>query len=291
MVFDWLPVVLGLTSACLFAIGAHFQHIGLVDVHARAGTAISISSAALFYWMLSPFLLDPSYFFKSAVFIFVLVGVFRPSLSANFSVAATKFLGPTLSSTLSSTSPLFGAALGVWWLGEAFTLQIALGTFGIVAAIVVLSLGKPQNVSTDWPLWALALPVAAAFIRSLAHVFSKIGMEDIPDPYFAGLVGFTVSAVITVAALGVGQKAPAVIWTNSGPRWFAAAGIMFGSAIMSLNTALLHGSITIVVPVVALSPIFSMVLSIFVFKRERLTARSIIAVLIVVPSVIFITLS
>ena len=76
MVFDWLPVVLGLTSACLFAIGAHFQHIGLVDVHARAGTAISISSAALFYWMLSPFLLDPSYFFKSAVFIFVLVGVF-----------------------------------------------------------------------------------------------------------------------------------------------------------------------------------------------------------------------
>ena len=45
MVFDWLPVVLALTSACLFAIGAHFQHIGLVDVHARAGTAISISSA------------------------------------------------------------------------------------------------------------------------------------------------------------------------------------------------------------------------------------------------------
>ena len=151
MILDWLPVVLALTSAFLFAIGAHFQHIGLVNVPARAGTAISISSAALFYWILSPFLLDPSHFFKSAVFIFVMVGVFRPSLSANFSVAATKFLGPTLSSTLSSTSPLFGAALGVWWLGETFTWQIALGTFGIVAAIVVLSLGKSQNVSTDWP--------------------------------------------------------------------------------------------------------------------------------------------
>ncbi len=291
MIFDLLPVVLALASALLFAVGAHFQHIGLSDVHARTGTAISISSAAFFYWILSPFLLNPSYFFESAVFIFVMVGVFRPSLSANFSVAATRFLGPTLSSTLSSTAPLFGAALGVWWLGEVFTWEIGLGTFGIVGAIILLSLGKAQDVNAQWPLWALALPVGAAFIRSLAHVFSKIGMVDIPDPYFAGLVGFTVSAAITTAALWVGPRLPPVPWNKTGPRWFAVAGLMFGSAIISLNTALLYGNLTTVVPVVALAPIFSMLLSIFVFRRERLTVRSVIAVLIVVPSVIFITLS
>ena len=116
-------------------------------------------------------------------------------------------------------------------------------------------------------------------------------MEDIPDPYFAGLVGFTVSALIATASLWIGSKPSPVLWNRPGSRWFAGAGVMFGSAIISLNTALLHGNITTVVPVVALSPIFSMLLSIFVFRRERLTIRSVIAVLIVVPSVIFITLS
>ena len=291
MTIDWLPVVLSLTSAFLFAVGVQFQHIGLSDVHSRAGTAITITSSAFFYWLFSPFLLDPSNFLKSAVIIFVLVGVFRPSLSANFSVAATRYLGPTLSSTLSSTSPLFGAALGVWWLGEVFTWQIAVGTMGIIVAVVMLSLGKARDLNADWPLWALALPIGAAMIRSMAHVFSKIGMDGIPDPYFAGLVGFSVSALITTSSLRFGPKMPAVPWKTNGPRWFAAAGLMFGSAIMSLNTALLHGTITVVVPMTALSPIFSMLLSIFIFKRERLTARIVIAVLIVVPSVIFITLS
>ncbi len=291
MTLDWLPVVLSLTSAFLFAVGAQFQHIGLSDVHSRAGTAITITSSAVFYWLFSPFLLDPSNFLKSAVIIFVLVGVFRPSLSANFAVAATRYLGPTLSSTLSSTSPLFGAALGVWWLGEVFTWQIAVGTMGIIVAVVILSLGKARDLNADWPLWALALPIGAAMIRSMAHVFSKIGMDGIPDPYFAGLVGFSVSALITTSSLRFGPKMPAVPWKTNGPRWFAAAGLMFGSAIMSLNTALLHGTITVVVPMTALSPIFSMLLSIFIFKRERLTARIVIAVLIVVPSVIFITLS
>jgi len=291
MTIDWLPVVLSLTSAFLFAVGVQFQHIGLSDVHSRAGTAITIASSAFFYWLFSPFLLDPSNFLKSAVIIFVLVGVFRPSLSANFAVAATRYLGPTLSSTLSSTSPLFGAALGVWWLGEVFTWQIAVGTMGIIVAVVILSLGKARDLNADWPLWALALPIGAAMIRSMAHVFSKIGMDDIPDPYFAGLVGFSVSALITTSSLRFGPKMPAVPWKTNGPRWFAAAGLMFGSAIMSLNTALLYGTITVVVPMTALSPIFSMLLSIFIFKRERLTARIVIAVLIVVPSVIFITLS
>ena len=291
MTIDWLPVVLSLTSAFLFAVGAQFQHIGLLDVPSRAGTAITITSSAFFYWLFSPFLLDPSNFLKSAAIIFVLVGVFRPSLSANFSVAATRYLGPTLSSTLSSTSPLFGAALGVWWLGEVFTWQIAVGTMGIIVAVVILSLGKARDLKADWPLWALALPIGAAMIRSVAHVFSKIGMIDIPDPYFAGLVGFTVSALITTSSLRFGPKMPAVSWKTNGPRWFAAAGLMFGSAIMSLNTALLHGTITVVVPITALAPIFSMLLSIFIFKRERLTARIVLAVLIVVPSVIFITLS
>ena len=57
---------------------------------------------------------------------------------------------------------------------------------------------KDGKISSNWPLWALALPIGAAAIRALAHVLTKVGMEEIPDAYLAGLIGFVVSAIVTL---------------------------------------------------------------------------------------------
>jgi DME family drug/metabolite transporter len=290
MSIELSPIILALISAFLFSLGVQFQHIGLSVINSRTGTAISITAAACIYWLLSPFFLISSNWFHLSVFIFVLVGVFRPSLSANLAVAGTRYLGPTLSTTLSSTTPLFGTALGVWWLEEVFTWQIALGTFGIISAVLLLSF-KNLRLSADWPMWALGLPVGAAVIRSLAHVLSKIGMEDIADPYFVGLVGFTVSALITNISLRVKRSPVPVHWKTKGPYWFVLSGLVMSAAILSLNTALLNGEITTVVPIVAASPVFSMLLSILIFKREQLTSTIVLAVFMVVPSVIFIAMN
>jgi drug/metabolite transporter (DMT)-like permease len=45
------------------------------------------------------------------------------------------------------------------------------------------------------------------------------------------------------------------------------------------------------VPIVAAAPIFSMLLSIFVFRREKLTVRTVVAIFMVVPSVAYIAIS
>ncbi len=284
------PVLFALFSAFLFAVGGQLQFIGLSSVESRSGTMVSIVTAALFYWALAPFLLDGSHWTKPALLIFVLAGLFRPSVSANLSVAGIRILGPTLSSTLSATAPIFGATLGVLWLGETLTWPIAIGTGGVVTAIVLLS-KKSSRVPATWPLWALTLPIGAAAVRSLAHVLTKIGMEDIPDPYFAGLVGFSVSAIVTILNQSMRKNSVAIQWRNTGYYWFVAAGFAFSTAILSLNTALMRGQIVTVVPIIAAAPIFSMLLSIFVFRREKLTARTVLAVFLVVPSVAYIALN
>lgn len=289
--FSDIPAVwFALTSAVLFALGAHFQNLGLARVKSRSGATISIATSAIFFWLMAPFLLVGAHWSHPAVWIFVLVGVFRPSVSANLAVAGMRHLGPTLSSTLSSTSPLFGAAFGVLWLGESLTLSTALGTLGIIAAVVMLA-RRNTKVRATWPVWALGLPIGAALVRSLGHVLSKIGMEGIPDPYFAGLVGFSVSALVMTAANRIRPGSQPVSWRGRGPYWFVVAGLIMGTSILSLNTALLRGQIVTVVPVVACSPVFTMLLSALVFRRERLTARVVLAVLVVVPSVILIALN
>ena len=284
------PVLFALTAAFLFAVGGQLQFIGLSNIDSRNGTMISIATSALFYWAMAPFLLDWSHWTQSAVFIFILVELFRPSVSANLSVAGIRHLGPTLSSTLSATAPIFGATLGVLWLGETLTWPIAMGTGGVIAAIILLS-KKDSRAQATWPLWALTLPIGAAAVRSLAHVLSKIGMEDIPDPYFAGLIGFSVSAVVTILNQSMRRKSVTLQWRNKSLYWFVASGFTFGIAVISLNTALMRGQIVTVVPIVSAAPIFSMLLSIIVFRREKLTARIVLAVFLVVPSVTYIALN
>jgi len=53
----------------------------------------------------------------------------------------------------------------------------------------------------------------------------------------------------------------------------------------------MRGQIVTVVPIVSAAPIFSMLLSIFVFRREILTARIVLAVFLVVPSVTYMALN
>jgi len=287
---DIPPYALALTAAFMFAFGGQLQHIGLQTLGARSGTMLSIGTNCLVYWLVAPWVLVPEYFLEITVLIFVLVGLVRPALSANLSVAAIRHVGPTLTTALSATSPLFGAGFGILLLGEMLTWQITLGTFGIMLAIFALT-RRNKKIPSTWPLWALGLPIAAAMIRSGAHAMTKIGMETIPDPYFAGLVGSTVSFAVTGGLWLATRKTSPIDPKSTGPYWFLVAGFFFGIAVLALNMALLQGDIITVIPIVAASPIFSLLLSIFIFRRETLSPQLFVAIALVVPSVVLIALS
>ena len=66
-------------------------------------------------------------------------------------------------------------------------------------------------------------------------------MEEIPDAYLAGLVGFVVSAIITLAIHKSRHDSPTISLKNPGTKWFMSASVCFSFAVLSLNTALYHG--------------------------------------------------
>ena len=286
--FDsFFPVLLSLLSAFLFALGAQFQSLGLVHMDSRSGAAITISTSAMLYLLVSPFFLNLEYLLEPAILIFVLVGLFRPAVSANLALAGLKFLGPTLSSTLTSTAPLFAVGLGIIFLDEVLNFSIAIGTLVIVLAIMMLA-KKDGKISSGWPLWALALPIGAAAIRALAHVLTKVGMEEIPDAYLAGLIGFVVSAIVTLIIHKSRRVSSPISLKNPGTKWFIGASACFSLAVLSLNTALYNGQVIQVIPIVAASPIFTLLLSIGIFRQEVITKRIVLAVFMVVPAVMLI---
>ena len=172
-------------------------------------------------------------------------------------------------------------------LGEYVGADIALGTGAIVAGVVVLS--WRGEVSRAWPWWALLLPIGAACLRSVAQAFAKLGMESLPSPYFVGLVGYSVSFAIALADHHRRGGATHMV-VNRGCAWFALTGLSYGFAILSLNSALNCGPLSVVAPIVACAPLFTLLLGVGLFRERAVTGRVIAAVLLVVPGVVLISM-
>jgi DME family drug/metabolite transporter len=287
-VLDQIPsYVFALMSSFLFALGDQFQALGLQGMTRRTGATVNIAASAIVFWLLAPWFLDPSLFTHPGILWFILIGLIRPALSANLAIAGIHHLGPTLAGTFTSVSPLFGAAFGIFLLGEVLTWPVAVGTAGIVCAIVMLASGGRRTTAT-WPVWALLFPLGAAAVRSTSHAVTKIGMLEIPDPYFAALIAFSISAVLTLGAQQFSPSAERITFRGVGARWFFLAGTVFAASVLLLNQALLTGDIIIVVPIIAAAPVFTMLMSWLVFRREKITPRTLLALALVLPSVVLI---
>ena len=240
--------------------------------------------------MLSPWFLETWYWFTTGAALFATIGLFRPFLSANFAMAGIRFLGPTLSTTLASTAPLFSALFAIALLEESMTASLLGGTFAIVTGVVILT--YRGNTTSMWPLWALSLPLGAAILRALAHAVTKLGLDVVPEPLFAGLVGYSVSLLVglIVASVQHSRIIPSVRW-SPGMAWFLIGGIINGISLWSLNTALQIGQVITVVPVVSVSPVISFLLGYFIFRKERFTSRIVIAIVLIVPAIVIIARS
>jgi drug/metabolite transporter, DME family len=288
-----VTVLLALAAAFLFALSDQIAHRGLETADARSGAVVSVAASALFFWLFAPWLVQADYWWTSAALLFAVVGIFRPALSIYLAMIGMGYLGPTLASAFTASSPLWGSLLAMAILGEQMTPAIALGTMAVVAGAVVAAY-RPQGLLRNWPLWALLFPVSAAIVRAGGHVAIKFGYEELPSPYFASLVSITVSAILGWAVFrlqGLRFKggADARQWFAA-YKWFAVSGTLNGLSIFALNTALAQGSVVTVMPIASAGPVFTLLLGLFVFRREHITWRTVASIALVISGVLLVIL-
>ncbi len=285
--FPHAAVVFALASAFLFALTNHFQSLGLEGSDARTGSLINIGTGAVFYWLLTPFYLESWYWLTWGTLLFALVGIIRPSLSSLLAIQSIHVLGPTLTSALTASAPIFGALFAVFLLGETLDFKTGIGIAAVMAGAVVASYRR-QGLVRDWPLWAIALPVGAAFVRATGHAVTKLGLEDVPSASFAVLVSNSVSLAIAASAFRIEGRA--VSGTRKSFRWFIASGLTAAVSLHFLNSALQLGDLVAVVPIVSATPVFTMLLGLFVFRRERFSWRMVATIALVVPGVVLVAI-
>ncbi len=273
-----------------FCLGAAmiFAKVGLRRMEPAAGALVSIPTTMFLFWCLAPWVIERQAWASPAIPIFAAVGLVFPLAVTLLTFEANHRMGPTTAATLGSVAPLFAAAGAVLALGEPFSIAILLGTLAIVAGVSLLSRQR-EGMRRTWPAIAILLPLGAAAIRGFSQLFLKSGLEILPNPFMAGLVGYTVSGVaMLVAALfryGLGSGI-----RREGIKWFMATGLLNGSAMLALYTALTKGPVIVVAPITATFPLFTLLLSMVLLRQEPLGATAFAGALLVVGGVVVILL-
>lgn len=256
--------------------------MGLRYASPAAGAAIGLPSSALIFWCMAPFLLDSRGFSLAATGIYALVGLFFPAAVTLLTYTGNQRMGPTITSSVSCTTPLFALTGAILFLGERLTPGNVLGTGGIVLGMLALTWGGNAR-TRSWPLWAISLPVAAAALRALAQVLTKAGLALWADPYAATLIGYSVSAVVILAAKRL--RGPRGATDRRATPWFVATGTLNGASLFLMYAALVKGKVALVSPIVATYPLFTLALSMLFLRHERLPPRIALGALLTVAGV------
>jgi len=280
-----VPILYAAFAAVCFGGQVVVTMRSLTHLDPQTGSMISIGTCVVVFWLLSPFLLKAEYFANPGMWIFFVNGLIHPLFSLYLAYEGTKRMGPTVSSTISATAPLFATAGAVLVLGEHITIMLLMGTMATVVGIMVLSWRRQGP--KDWALWALILPIGAALIRGVNHNLGKFGLEMLPSPYFAVLVSFTVSFIgsVFIYRLRIGNLP--FILPPRGLMWSGLAGVLIAIGALSMYSALNYGRVVVVSPIIATFPVFTLVVSLL-FRQERFRLRRLVGVALVMGGIIWI---
>jgi len=277
-----------LSSVC-FGFALVTGRMGLRSLDARAGAAVSIPTATVLFIAVAPFALDVSGFDWHAALLFAGVGLFFPALVTLLTFRSNAKLGPTVTSAVSATAPLFALLAAAVFLGEKIPAAAALASAGIVGGIVVLG-WEPRAMRTRLRGWALLWPLAGAALRGAAQVGARAGLLLWANPFAASLLGYVVSSATVIGADRFARggaarpRFPAALW-------FVATGLLNGGAVLMMYTALAAAPVSLVAPIVAAYPVVTALASAAILRDEPIPPRVLGGAAITVAAVVYLVAS
>ncbi|MEX2617079.1 MAG: DMT family transporter [Alphaproteobacteria bacterium] len=282
---DPLLLTLSFGAAFCFALALVLTQYGLRTVAPMDGARISVPVTAAIFLALSPLTVSFSQWHAGSLTLFAAAGLFFPVAVTLLTFAANRLIGPNLTGTLGNMTPLFAVGLAALLLGEV-PESGQLAGIAVICLGVVLLFARRQRRPAGIPAWAVLLPLAAALIRGLVQPVVKLGLEDWPDPFAAVTVGYLVSAVVMMTlGLASNSTGGAFVPAATGRLWFVAVGIVNGLAVLTLYAALARGPVTLVAPLVACYPIFTLLLNRILLGDRNLSLRLAAGVAVTVAGV------
>ena len=205
----------------------------------------------------------------SGIWPFLLAGLLGPGLSQLLFTLAVNEAGPSRTSVVVGTAPLFSVAIALVLLDEPLQAGLIVGAVLIVTGGVLLvgERGRPEHVRVIGLVLALGATVVFATRDNLLR-WLAVDTEVAPGPAAAATLA---AGGALIAAYVLVRRFPL---RASEARAFVPAGLFFGLSYICLFEAYYRGRVTVVSPLVATESLWGVLLSALVLGRsERIGVR------------------
>jgi drug/metabolite transporter (DMT)-like permease len=258
-------VLLALASAALFGAMTVALRYALARLDEPEGGALATVAVAFAVGL--PFAAPAVADDLAGLWPFLLAGVLGPGLSQVFFTIAVRDAGPSRTSVVVGTAPLFSVAIALVVLEEPARAPLLIGAVLIVAggALLAIERERPEHVRTAGLAFALGSTLVFAvrdnFVRWLSTDTDVAAGPAAAATLAAG--GLTVAVYLLVMRRGR-------LFPPAALRTFALPGVFFGLSYVCLFEAYYRGPVTVVSPLVATESLWGVALSALLLRRHEL---------------------
>ena len=280
-----MAATLAIAAAFLYGLAMITAQIGLKDTDTFSGALISMIFSVIGSLFLFIFYVPISHFANWGLIYFIIAGLSGPCMGRFLLFIGINRVGSSIASTLYSIKPLFSAIAAVLILGEHLTTGIAAATVIMVGGLAIVSFEESgKRIESSWSKKNLIFPIMAGAAFGLAHVFRKIGLNINHAPLM-GVVVQNVTALSFSMIFALLKKNHQQVTVNYPKAWvvFGLSGIFSVLGQLAMFHALNIGSVIIVSPLSAISPLFVIVFAgIFLRKVERVTWKIVLGAVLII---------
>lgn len=281
--------VTALLASISFALFAVYGWLGLRHSTPLTATIVSLAARTITLGMAVILFGGVPGFVIKALVVFIILGLMQTVISLLTFIGLQK-IGTSRSQPLRNSYPLWSAVIAITLMGESAGVAVLIGTLSVVAGAVMIS-WKPEAAPPSYRWWHVGYSMAAGLLAGVAFPLRRYGLTITNEPVF---FSFVVAIVSLIGAI------PYTLWTTGERRliWQRRAVIDFFlsgffEALGALLTlmALTTGRVVIVSPIVATTPLFSLLISqIFLRGKEKITTITVLGTIAVVAGTIAIAL-
>jgi uncharacterized membrane protein len=225
----------------------------------------------------------------AGVVAIVISSLLQPGIR-HFHYTGIHKIGTSRAVTLRNSYPFLTVIAGILFLGEPLTALGMIGTFLVVAGIVLTSWRIDKNVPAFRRAY-LFYPVATVLLTTIVHPLRRYALLQSHEPlFFAALVGPV--SLLAIAAFYVSPACKEkLVWDRRAFWPLVLSGVLETLAVLFMLIAFDSGPVFIVSPIAATAPIWTMLLAaVFLREAEKFNLASVIGTISVVAGVIAISL-
>jgi len=270
-----MAIYFALLAGFCFAVSHILVRRGLVASNALTASVISLTMSATVAWSLVALFVPSSAIFTSAIWYFVIAGLFAPGLGRTLNFVGIERIGVARAVPIVNSSPIFASIFAVIFLAEVWSTQNIFGTALVILGVVVLS--SIRSAQGEWRKMDVIYPLLGAVAFGISSTLRKGGLNVDNVPLVAAAVTATAGLFISVSLLKLNGGNRIFLLPRRSLGWYFAAGMFNTGAMLSVFHALSLGKVVIVEPIVAANPVVSVLLTaLFLRDLESISTKVVV---------------